>query len=251
MRGTVLNTATVAAGASLGMLVGAHVPPSYQEVAMSGLGLCVAAIGVKMFLQSKNAVVVLAAIALGGVVGTALGISGGLENLSEWARQRLGGGSHFNEGFITCSVLFCVGPLTLLGCIQDGIEGNIELLTVKSALDGIAAFFFAAALGAGVLVSALFVLVFQGLITVLARQLKPIAKDEDIIAAATGTGGIMMMAIALSVLSVKKMPVADYIPALILGPLFAVAARKLTVARKRVGGDEWEPEQWTRGNEGR
>ena len=241
MRGTILNTATVAAGASLGMLVGAHVPPSYQQVAMSGLGLVVVGIGVKMFLQSKNAVVVLAAIALGGVIGTALGISGGLEHLSDWARQKLGGGSHFNEGFITCSVLFCVGPLTLLGCIQDGIEGNIELLTVKSTLDGIGAFFFAAALGAGVLVAAIFVLVFQGLITLLARPLKKFAKDEDLIAAATGTGGIMMMAIALGILSIKSLPTANYVPALVLAPMFAALARQLTKARKRVGGDEWEP----------
>jgi uncharacterized membrane protein YqgA involved in biofilm formation len=239
MRGTVLNTATVAAGASLGMLVGAHVPPSYQEVAMSGLALVVFGIGVKMFLQSKNAVVVLAAIALGGVLGTAMGISGGLENLSEWTRQRLGGGSHFNEGLITCSVLFCVGPLTLLGCIQDAIDGNIELLAVKSTLDGIGAFFFAAALGAGVLVSALFVLLFQGLLTLLARPLKAVAKDEDIIAAATGTGGILMMAIALGILSIKSLPTANYVPALILGPLFAVAARKITKRRQAVG-DEWE-----------
>ncbi len=241
MRGTLLNTATVAAGASLGMLVGAHVPPSYQEVAMSGLGLVVAGIGIKMFLQSKNAVVVLAAIAFGGVIGTALGISSGLENLSEWARQRLGGGSHFNEGLITCSVLFCVGPLTLLGCIQDGIEGNIELLTVKSTLDGIGSFFFAAALGAGVLVSALFVLVFQGLITLLARPLRPFAKDDDYVAAATGTGGIMMMSIALGLLSIKYLPTANYVPALVLGPVFAGLARRLTKARKKVDGDEWEP----------
>ena len=100
MRGTILNTATVAAGASLGMLVGAHVPPLYQEVAMSGLGLVVFGIGVKMFFEAKDTVAVLAAIALGGVLGTFIGIAPGLEHLSEWARQSLGGGSHFNDRWV-------------------------------------------------------------------------------------------------------------------------------------------------------
>jgi len=230
MRGTILNTATVAAGASLGMLVGAHVPPLYQEVAMSGLGLVVFGIGVKMFFEARDTVAVLAAIALGGVLGTFIGIAPGLEHLSEWARQSLGGGSHFNEGFITCCVLFCIGPMTLLGCIQDAVEGKIELLAIKSTLDGIGAFFFAAALGAGVLVSAIFVLVFQALITLLARPLKSIAKDEELLTAATGTGGIMMMAIALGILGIKALPVANYVPALLLSPLFVVVARK--VAKK-------------------
>jgi len=228
MRGTLLNTATVAVGGGFGMLVGSHVPPAYQEIAMSGIGLVVLGIGMKMFFQSKNVIIVLASIALGGVIGTLLGIAGGLEHLSEWLRQSLGGGSHFHEGLITCTVLFCVGPLTLLGCIQDGIEGNYELLAVKSTLDGISAFFFAAALGAGVLVSALLVLIIQGAITLFARNLKSLAKDDELINEASATGGILLLSTALGLLAIKSLPTANYLPAIILAPFFVVAARKLS-----------------------
>lgn len=239
MRGTLLNTATVAVGATLGLLIGSGLPPAYQQNAMAGIGLVVVAIGVKLFLQSKNVVYVAGAIAIGAILGTLLGIDNGLHQLTEWVRQQVGGGPHFNEGLITCSILFCVGPLTLLGCIQDGLDGNIELLSVKSIMDGVGALFFATSLGRdggfGVLLSALVVLIYQGLLTLLARPLRPLAKDEELLAEATGVGGVLLMAIGLGLLNIKVLPVANYIPALILGPLFVVAARKVSARKASVG----------------
>jgi uncharacterized membrane protein YqgA involved in biofilm formation len=238
MRGTLLNTATVAVGASLGLLVGSSIPPQYQQTAMAGLGLVVVGIGVKLFLQSKNVLYIAGAIALGGILGTALGIDLGLHDLTEWVRGQVGGGTHFNQGLITCSILFCVGPLTLLGCIKDGLEGDIELLSVKSTMDGFGAFFFATALGRdggfGVLLSALVVLVYQGLLTLLARPLRPLASDTDLFAEVSGSGGVMLMAIGLGLLEIRSLPVANYLPALVLAPLFVWLGRRFG-RRKALG----------------
>ncbi len=230
IRGTLLNTATVAVGALSGMALGHGIPSDFQQVALSGLGLVVCLIGVKMFFQSKNAVIVIAAMSLGGILGAALHISPGLELFAETARQRFGGGGTFNEGLITASVLFCVGPMTLLGCLQDGIEGKIELLAVKSTLDGIAAFFLAATLGSGVLVTALVVLLVQGTLTLAARPLQSFAKDEKLVAEATAVGGALMLGIGLGLLNIGKLSMATYLPSLVLAPAFALVAQKFEKA---------------------
>lgn len=228
MRGTLLNTATVAAGAGLGWVVGDQVPIGYKAVAMGGLGLVCLGLGVKMFLQSRNVLVVAAAVAVGGMLGLLVGIHAGLESLSNWARGYLGGGEKFTETFVTTSVLFCVGPMTLLGCLQDGLERRIELLSIKSTLDGIGAFFFAAAAsGPPVLLTALVVLVFQGFLTLGARYLKGLATDETLISEATAAGGLMMVSIGLGLLELKQMQTANYLPSLVLAPLFAALARRL------------------------
>jgi len=226
IRGTLINTATVAIGALSGIFLGRGIPSDYQHVALNGLGLVVCLIGVKMFFQSKNAVIVIAAMAIGGILGAAMGIAPGLDHMAEFVRQRFGGGSTFNEGLITASVLFCVGPMTLLGCLQDGIEGKIELLAIKSTLDGIAAFFLAATLGNGVLVTALVVLVIQGLLTLAARRLQNLAQDEEVIAEASAVGGALMLGIGLGLLGIAKLSMATYLPSLALAPLFTVAARR-------------------------
>lgn len=231
MKGTLLNTATVAVGATAGALLGDHIPVAYKTIVLSGLGLVTMGIGIKLFLQSKNIPVVAASIALGGIVGTLIGIQHGIESFGFWAREALGGGGQFVDAVVTASVLFCVGPTTLLGCIQDGLEGKIELLALKSTMDMFAAMFLAATLGWGVLVSAAVVLVFQGLLTLLARPLRPLANDEALLAEVSGTGGAMMLAIGLSLLEIKKLPTADYLPAIFIAPALIVVGRIVT--RKR------------------
>jgi uncharacterized membrane protein YqgA involved in biofilm formation len=231
MRGTLLNTATVAAGATAGLLTGRFVPPDYKSVALEGLGLVVVLIGVRMFLQSRNPIIGVASIAFGGIIGACIGIPHALAVFAEWCRQILGGTGHFNEALITTSVLFCVGPMTLLGCLQDGLENKIELLAVKSTLDGIGAFFFAATLGSGVLVTTVVVLVVQGSITLAARRMQRFAKDEELMAEATATGGALMLGIGLGLLSIKSMHIETYLPAVILAPLFVLVSRRVVARR--------------------
>ncbi|MFW5697100.1 MAG: DUF554 domain-containing protein [Fimbriimonadaceae bacterium] len=225
-RGTLLNTATVVVGSLIGLAIGRNAPDDLQQIALVGLGLVTMGIGIKMFLETKNILVAAISVGLGGVLGALLGIDVGLNNLAEWARATLGGEGTFNEGLITASVLFCVGPLTLLGCIQDGIEGKIDLLSLKSTLDLVAATFLAATLGVGVLVAAAVVLVFQGSLTFLARPLRRVAEDPKLIAEASAAGGALMLAIGLGLAGVKRFPTELFLPALVLAPLGAWLTEK-------------------------
>lgn len=232
MRGTLLNTATVVAGATAGLLAGRGVPDSYQSIALSGLGLVTFGMGMKLFFKSRNVLVPAISVALGGVVGLALGIHSGIDAFASWSKSQMGGDvGKFNEGLLTAFVLFCIGPMTLLGCIQDALEKKIELLALKSTMDGIAAFFLAAAFGVGVLISAIPLLIFQGALTLLARPLRPFAEDSALIDETSAAGGAILMAIALGLLSIKDLHSANYLPALLLSPLVALGFRK--IERKR------------------
>ncbi|MEI8282232.1 MAG: DUF554 domain-containing protein [Armatimonadota bacterium] len=230
MKGTYLNTATVAAGSLIGLAIGKLIPEAAQNIALNGLGLVTLGIGVKMFLGSKNVLIVAASIAIGGVLGLLLGIHVGLVHLADWVKHSVGGAGTFSEGFVASCVLFCIGPMTLLGCIQDGLEGRSELLHLKSTMDGVAAVFFAASLGIGVLFSAAFVLIFQGLLTLAAKPLAPLRNDESLLAELTGTGGPIMMAIGLNLLKIKEIPTANYLPALALAPLIVICSRRVSAA---------------------
>ena len=227
-RGTLLNTATVAVGAGVGLLAGKAIPGEYKDLAISALGLVTLGFGIKSFIQSKNVLLVAGALVLGGVLGLLLHIQQGVDGFADWAKAAFGGqGSDtFQQAVITTSILYCVGPLTLLGCLKDALEDDIELLAIKSTMDGIGSVFFAAALGPGVLVTAGVVLVVQGTITLAASPLKRFAKDEGMIAEATAVGGVMLMAIGLGLLKIKELPVASLLPALFVAPLFAWAAQR-------------------------
>ncbi len=221
-RGTLLNTATVAVGSLIGLALGGALPTELKAVALTGIGLVVACMGVKMFLESKNILVPTIAVIAGGLLGAWIGIDDGLATMAEWLRVNLGGGDTFNEGLITASVIFCVGPLTLLGCIKDGLERDIHLLAFKSVLDGVGAVFFAATLGVGVLVSAVVVLLVQGLITAMARPLRAFAEKPYLASEATAAGGPIMVAIAVTLLGLRNdMRTEIYLPALVIAPLVA------------------------------
>lgn len=217
-------------GACIGLLIGESLQPDYQTIALSGLGLVTVGIGIKLFLGTKNVLIVAMAIALGGMLGLALGISSGMDAFAEWAKGTFGGegNQRFNEGLITTSILFCVGPMTLLGCIQDGLQNKIELLALKSTMDGIAAIFFAATMGHGVLVTALVVLVVQSTLTMLAGVLRPLADDEELMSELSAAGGIILMGIGLGLLDIKRLRTEDYLPALLLAPLLVLLFRRFS-----------------------
>lgn len=222
MRGTLLNTATVAGGSLVGLAIGRHIPEAHKQVALSGLGLVTIGIGIRMFLQSRNPLVGAVAVAAGGMIGLALGIHSGIDAFATWAKHSMSGDlSRFNEGLITSFVLFCVGPMTLLGCIQDALEKNIELLALKSTMDGIAAVFLAATFGAGVLVTAGLILIFQGALTLLARPLRPMTRQSHLMESINASGGPIMVGIGLGLLAIKDVHAANYLPALVLAPMVA------------------------------
>lgn len=234
-KGTVLNTATVVGGAAIGLLIGRFIPDRAMTLVLAGLGLVTFGLGVGMFLKSKNPLLVAVAIAVGGILGVLIGCQAGIEAFSKWAEATFAGsgGGRFAEAVLTTSLLYCVGPMTVLGCIQDGVEGKSDLLAIKSTMDGIGSIFFAAALGPGVFVTAGVVLVFQGLLTNLAGLLKPLAKREDLLSDMGAAGGVMLMGIGLGLVDIKHLPIADFLPALAIGPVLEFGILRLGHRKSR------------------
>jgi len=226
LRGTLLNTLAVLVGASIGLVFSRSLPPNLFPTALAGLGLVTCVMALRMAMGTQSILIVAGAVAIGALIGAALGITAGLDQGAEGIRHLLGGGGRFNEALLTTSILFCVGPMTLLGCIEDGIEHRIEILTLKSLLDCVAAMVFAATLGPGVLVSAAVVLVVQGTLTLLARPLAGLAQDEALLRETTATGGVLLLGIGMGLAGIKQFPTADFLPALVLTPAFVMLGRK-------------------------
>ncbi len=232
LSGTLLNVATVLLGTAIGMLAGARVPPRMQESLTTGLGFFTLIIAASMALpiftspdvRPGDELAVLASLLGGVVIGELLRLHDGLESLGTWFQRRLArtgdaSQSRIAEGFITASLVFCVGPLTILGSLENGLTGDITLLATKSLLDGVASIAFAAALGAGVYLSALTVLVVQGGIAAGAFLLRDVM-DPPTVLAITAAGGLILLGVALRLLDLKPVRVASFLPALVLAAIF-------------------------------
>jgi uncharacterized membrane protein YqgA involved in biofilm formation len=222
--GTIVNVLAVLAGSGAGLLAGARLPDRIRVTLLQGLGLVVLAIGVAESGSTRNITFPLVALVLGGLAGEGLRIEDRLTALGERIQgraRRAEGSSTFVEGFVAASLLFCVGPLTILGSIQDGLGRGSQTLIVKAALDGTAALVFSSTLGVGVAFSAVTVLVVQGTLTLAASGLNSVL-TRRMIDELTATGGIMILGIALRLLEIKVVRVASFLPALLLVP-FGVA----------------------------
>lgn len=231
MTGTIINIITVLIGGTLGLLFGARLPERLKATVIAGMGLFTTAIGIQMFLETENPLIVLGALLIGALLGEWWRIEDGLQNLGRVLEERFASGpkpasdknaptsTNFVRGFLTASLLFCVGPMTILGSIQDGLTGNYELLAVKSVLDGFAALAFASTLGIGVLFSTLVILGFQGGISLLAVQLNALV-TTPMLNEMTATGGVILMGLAFSsLLEIKKIRTGNFLPALAVAPL--------------------------------
>jgi uncharacterized membrane protein YqgA involved in biofilm formation len=223
MIGTLLNIVTVLVGGSLGLLFGARLPERLRHTVVAGLGLFVMAYGVSIFLKSQNQLVVLGSLLIGALLGEWWRIEDGFRRLGEIMEARFAGRDKgtglFLRGFLTASLVFCVGPITILGSIQDGLSGDYKMLAIKSVLDGFAALAFASTLGAGVMFSAVVILVYQGGISLLAHQLNAVVTPA-MMAEMTATGGVILMGLAISsLLEIKPIRVASFLPALAVAPL--------------------------------
>jgi hypothetical protein len=226
MTGTIINIVTVLVGGSLGMAFGARFPARIRQTVVSGLGLFTAAIGIQMFITSENPIIVLGSLLVGGILGEWWGIERGLKGLGAFLERRFAGGegvdterSLFIRGFLTASLVFCIGPMTILGSIQDGLTGDYRLLAIKSVLDGFAALAFASTLGVGVLFSTLIILIYQGGLSLLAFQAQALL-TESMMNELTATGGLLLLGIAISsLLDLKPIRVGNFLPALVFAPL--------------------------------
>ncbi len=240
--GTLTNVATVLAGTTLGVIIGARIPQRLRETITAALGLLTAGLAVREILTTDEFILVLVSVLVGSVIGELLRIEQGLERLGELLQRRLkrtpqtidvelpestvptvpqesaaAADNRFAEGFVIASLVYCIGPLTILGSINDGL-GDPELLIVKAGLDGFASIAFAAIYGWGVGLAALPVLVIQGGIALAASGLDGVLTDPMIDALASA-GGVLLLGIALRLLNLKDVRVANMLPALVLAPL--------------------------------
>jgi hypothetical protein len=229
MIGALINAATVLAGGAAGLTLKSKLPERAQRVGLQVLGVVTLVLGVKMTVGTRNVFVVVTALAAGMASGSLLRIQQRLEHAAQWLQQRIVSrreSSGIAEGFITASLLFCVGPMTIVGSIQDGLIGDYKLIAIKSAMDGIAAMAFATGLGWGVLLSAATVLVVQGGITLGANSLIG-CFTEPLVAEMSAVGGVLVVCIGIGLLGLKKLPVADYLPAIFFAPLLARLFQRL------------------------
>lgn len=235
MIGTLVNIIAVLIGGSLGTWLGNRLPERMRETVLHGLGLVTLVVGLHLTLETQNILIVMGSVLLGGLLGEWWRIDVGLERLAERLRSRVAtrvssaGLGHFTEGFVTASLVFCVGPVTILGAIQDGLSGDYSLLAIKSLLDGFSALAFAASLGIGVLFAIVTILVYQGGLSLLARLAQAFLTD-NMIHEMTATGGVLILAIGLLLLDVKHIRVANLLPALLIAPLVVAALTALGVS---------------------
>jgi len=237
--GTLLNTATVLTGGVVGTVAGHRIPERVREITVQVLGIFTAVYGVKVattpsFHTAPDLAIVLIGLLAGTAVGALLDIDGALLRFGAWAERvvsrrataRGGGTGRVARAFVTTSLLYCVGPLTILGSFDDGARGDILLLGIKSTLDGIASLAFAVTLGPGVLLSAVTVVVVQGALTGVAYATRG-SIDPYLVTQALGAGGLMLVGLGLVLLEVRRIRVADMLPALVVAPLVAAASRAL------------------------
>jgi uncharacterized protein len=241
--GTVLNVTTVLVGSGIGVLLGNRLPGRTREVVTDGLGLVtllVAATSAASVLDpdlsdavgtSAPVLIVLGSVLIGGICGSLLRVEDRLEGVGDAIRRRVphgrgGDRDRFVEGFVTASLVFCVGPLTILGSLDDGLGRGIDKLALKATLDGFASIAFAASLGWGVAASALVILVVQGALTLLAALLGDLLPDAHL-AALTATGGLLLVGVGLRLLRIRSVPVADLLPALAVAPLLVAIVAAL------------------------
>ncbi|MCS6993899.1 MAG: DUF554 domain-containing protein [Anaerolineales bacterium] len=232
MTGTFLNVVAILAGGMLGLLVGARLSDKLKETVVAGMGLFTTAVGLKMFLDTENELIVLGALLLGAILGEGWGLEDHLRRLGLWLERRFAGGSEdesnrFVRGFMTASLLYLIGPMAILGAISDGLTGDYKTLAIKSVLDGFASIAFASSLGIGVLFSAIPTLVYQGGISLLAAQLSVLI-TPSMMGELTATGGVLLMGVGVSsLLELKKIRVGNLLPALLIAPLIVYVVEKV------------------------
>ncbi len=221
MLGVIVNTLAVIVGGSLGLLLKKGIPERVSAAVMAALGLCTIYIGIDGVLQGSNTIVLIVSMVLGTIVGTFLNIDGAINRLGKFAERKLkreDGKTSVAEGFMTASLLFCVGAMTIVGSLNAGLNGDNKILFTKSVLDLISSCMLASSLGIGVLFSSLFVLAYQGALVLLAGLLQSVLTDAALIAEITCAGSLMILGLGLNILGITKIKVADQLPAIVFVP---------------------------------
>ncbi len=231
--GSIINALAILAGATIGLLLkwlagrfssilpaeAGQLGHRLQEIIMQGVALCVLYIGISGSLKGSNTLVAILSMVLGAIIGELLDLDRRMQQLGDWVQsktQKLAGGASVSAGFVTASLLFCVGAMAIVGSLENGLTGNYDTLKAKSLLDGISSIVFASSLGIGVAFSSVAVLIYQGLISLSASFISPYLGGEAVIAEMTCVGSLLIAALSLNMLGITKIKVMNLVPACLL-----------------------------------
>jgi uncharacterized membrane protein YqgA involved in biofilm formation len=237
--GTLINVVTVLIGGTLGTFLGNRLPDKMRQTVIYGLGLVTAVVGMQAALGTGNVLLIMGSVLFGGILGEWWQIDAGLEAFGSWLEDRFGpkraegDERSITRAFVTASLVFCVGPLTIVGSIQDGLTGDYSLLAVKSVLDGFAALAFSATMGPGVLLSILTIVVLQGGLSLAAMgvggALGEVTRQTPWVVEMTAAGGVLMLGISLMLLELRRIRLANLLPAVVIAPLVQVVLQALGI----------------------
>ncbi len=225
MLGTIINCLAIIAGSMVGLLFKNGIPDRYNQTVMQAVGLAVLLVGLKTAFVSDDLLVIIISLAIGALLGEGIGIEDRLERLGKFLERKFSKGSGgFAQGFVTASLIYCVGSMAIVGSLESGLSGNHATLFAKSCLDGIVSIILSSSLGLGVMFSAVPVLLYQGSITLMASVLKPLLVPE-VIVQMSGVGGILILGIGMNMLREKKIRVGNMLPAIFIPLVWFVIQR--------------------------
>jgi uncharacterized membrane protein YqgA involved in biofilm formation len=225
MLGTIVNSLAIAVGCIVRLFIKKGIPDRVSKTIMSGLGLCVLYIGIEGSLKGENTLITVICIAVGGLIGELIDIDKKINKLGDFLQEKFSKGddqeTSIAKGFVTTSLIYCVGAMAIVGALESGLTGNHQTLFTKALLDGISAIIFTTTLGIGVIFSSVAVLIYQGLITIGSAFLSTLLSDA-VVTALTAVGSLLIIGIALNLLEITKIKVANLLPAVFLPILFGL-----------------------------
>ena len=224
MLGTVVNAIAIIIGGLIGTFIRNGLKENYKKTLMNGVGLTVIIIGIMGAIKSENMILIIISIVLGSIIGEAIGIERKLDSMGNSLEEKLGqGNSNLSKGFVTASLVYCVGAMAIVGSLESGLLGNHDTLFAKSVLDGISSIIFASTLGIGVVFSAIPVFIYQGIIILLASSLRNLL-TPDVILEMSAVGGILIMGIGINILEIKKIEVGNMSPSIFIPLIYSILA---------------------------
>ncbi len=227
MLGTIVNTMAIIVGSLIGLLFKGGIPEKFSKTIMHAIGLAVILIGLKTALQTDEILIIIISLAIGSVIGELLGIEDRIEWLGNWLGRRVSGDNEgVAKGFVTASLIYCVGAMAIVGALESGLSGNHQTLFAKSLLDGIGSILFASTLGIGVLFSSVSVFLYQGAITLAASTLRQFL-IPDVVAQMSAVGGLLILAIGFNLLEIKKLKIGNMIPAIFIPLVYQITKQIL------------------------
>jgi uncharacterized membrane protein YqgA involved in biofilm formation len=228
--GTIINVITVIIGSGIGLLLRNRLSDVYKSIILQGVGILTLVIGMQMALKTENILLLLISVILGGISGQLLKLEEHIDSFADQVKNKFArkDDAFFSEGFITASIIFCIGPMTIIGSINDGLRGDINLLGIKSVLDGFTALALTTTFGIGVIFSVFTIIIIQGGITFSAVLIDQFF-NEMMINEMTAVGGVLIVGIGFILLDIKRVKVATFLPALVFAPILVVVYQKISV----------------------